>query len=217
MDAPAHVVFVFEVVIALGPLAVYFLGLGLVNSQPRPCLVNARADFVWLTLAFLPVIAVPCVAAAQRGLLLVAAAAALSVAVLFFFLLPDRHSGWVVYNIGERRCRRLISRACRRLGWTLADVGDQQEVHPAGLSISYSAIPWLRNVTVRINTAQGAQRSRQDLVRAIGEELACEPMLPSAIGASLVVIGAGLLGVPMWFLFRHMDAIVEVARQIFKA
>ena len=44
VDAPAHVVFVLEVLIALGPLAVYFLGLGLVNSQPRPCLVNARAD-----------------------------------------------------------------------------------------------------------------------------------------------------------------------------
>jgi hypothetical protein len=217
VDAPAHVVFVLEVLIALGPLAVYFLGLGLVNSQPRPCMINARADFVWLTVAFLPVIAVPSVAMVQQGLLLAAVAVAGVVAVLFFVLLPARRSGWVLYNMEEQRCRRLIARACRRLGWTLIDDGDQQEVQEAGLSISYSAIPWLRNVAVRIETERRAETARHTLVRAIGEELVREPMLPSATGASLVVIGAGLLGVPMWYLFRHMDAIVEVARQIFKA
>ena len=217
MDASAHVVFVFEVLIALGPLAVYFLGLGLVNSQPRPCLVNARADFVWLTVAFFPVIAVPSVAMVQQGMLVVTMVVAVGVALLFFVLLPDRRNGWVVYNIEERRCRRLVSRACCRLGWSLVDEADQQEVAPAGLSISYSAIPWLRNVAVRIDAVPGSERARQTLVRAIGDELACEPMLPSATGASLVVVGASLLGVPMWYLFRHMDAIVEVAQQIFKA
>jgi len=217
VDASSHVVFVFEVLIALGPLAVYFLGLGLVNSQPRPCLVNARADFVWLTVAFVPVIAVPSVAMVQRGLPVVAMVVAGGVALLFFMLLPDRRSGWVVYNIEEQRCRRLVSRACRRLGWTLVDDADRQEVQSAGLSISYSSIPWLRNVAVRIDAEHSDEDDRNTLVRAVGDELACEPMLPSATGASLVVVGASLLGLPMWYLFRYMDAVVEVVQQILKA
>ena len=98
VDASAHAVFVFEVLIALGPLAVYFLGLGLVNSQPRPCLVNARVDFVWLTVAFVPVIAVPSVAMVQQGLLVVALSVVLGVALLFLW----------------EPAHRSLSRVCRR-------------------------------------------------------------------------------------------------------
>ena len=46
------------------------------------------------------------------------------------------------------------------------------------------------------------------------EEMAAEGLLPSPTGASLVLIGAALLGVPMWYLLHHMGAIVDVVRQI---
>ena len=42
-------------------------------------------------------------------------------------------------------------------------------------------------------------------------------MLPSPTGASMVVIGAALLGVPMYYLLNHMNAIVDVVKHIFFA
>ena len=51
-------------------------------------------------------------------------------------------------------------------------------------------------------------------MRAVAREIRREAMLPSPAGASMVVIGAALLGVPMWYLFHHMDAIASAVRQV---
>lgn len=48
-------------------------------------------------------------------------------------------------------------------------------------------------------------------------EIQEESMLPSPAGASMVVIGAAMLAVPMWFFFHHVDAIARAVRQIFFA
>ena len=48
-----------QVIINLAPIAVYFLVLGLVNSLARPMLVDARSDFLVLTLVFVPVMVWP--------------------------------------------------------------------------------------------------------------------------------------------------------------
>ena len=57
MSSADEVVFVLRLALALGPLAIYFLGLGLVNSSARPCVVRARADFVVLAIAVVPMVA----------------------------------------------------------------------------------------------------------------------------------------------------------------
>jgi len=67
LNSADQVLFVLQLILVIGPLAVYFLGLGLVNSQANPCLVNARVDFVVLTTAFIPVILGPMVLLIQHG------------------------------------------------------------------------------------------------------------------------------------------------------
>ncbi len=216
LDSIDQVVFVLEVMLALGPLAVYFLALGLVNSQARPCLVRARADFALLAIAFVPVIIVPVAALVEHGWLWPAAGVVVGVTALFFGMLPGRGAGWVIYNVDPSQCRRLLQRACRRLGWTAEDRGGQLHVAQADLIVSLSAVPWLRNATVRVRSVTGVPcgSAGERLIRALGQEIRQETMLPSSTGASLVVIGAMLLGIPMWYLLHHMGAIVEVVRQI---
>jgi len=216
LDSTEQAAFVLKLVLALGPLAVYFLTLGLVNSQARPHLVNARVDFVLLAIAFVPVIIAPLVMLIEHGRWWLASAVVVVAAGGFSAALPGRDSGWVIYNIGPGQCRRLLERACCRLGWHVVGSDDQLQVVEADLVVSLNALPWLRNVTVRVRGAGAGsgEAARARLLWALGREIRGEAMLPSPTGASLVVVGAGLLGIPMWYLFRHMDAIVDVVRRV---
>ena len=102
--------------------------------------------------------------------------------------------------------------AARRRGWSLAVNDEEARFEPMGLAIQISSLPWLRNVT--LNWSDGQDAGACEFLRAFSDELAREAMLPSPAGASLVLIGAGLLGVPMWYLLHHIDAIVNVVREI---
>jgi len=228
MDSANQVIFVLQVALAIGPLAVYFLGLGLASSQAHPCLVSERSDFVLLALAFVPVIVWPFVALLEAGNMTIAVALLSGMVILFFVLLPRRDQGWVIYNISTEECRRALRRACVRLGWQVEPArppGDAAAVHeddavilPPGLGVSLNSMPWLRNVTIRLRSAdEQMAQEREALREQLTTELRREALLPSPTGAGLVVIGAGLLGLPMWYLFRNMDSIVDVVRRFILA
>lgn len=214
MDPRDQVVFILQVVLALGPIAVYFLGLGLVNSQSRPFLISARMDFTLLAGAFVPLVLVPGFALVSHGHGWIAVLVLAGVLALFTVMLPARGTTWVVYNVGSDQFHRLLERACRRQGWKLRSDGDLLIVDPIGLHLTRHGISWLRNVSIQLQGARRQSVEARQLMAALRDELAGESMLPSPTGASLVVIGASLLGLPMWYLFSHMDQIVDVVRQI---
>ncbi len=219
LNSAEQVVFVLQVIVAVGPLAVYFLGLGLVNSQPRPCLVAARSDFVVLAVAFVPVVVLPISLLVEHRQYGIAAVGIAVFAGLFWGNLPTRRGDWVIYNVGHAQFRRLLHRACRRLGWSLREVDDELHASPAHLAIGYAMLPWLRNVSLRLRSLDGAPRraAQAELIAALHAEIRRESTLPSTMGASLVLVGTALLGVPMWDLLHHMDAIVDVVRRILVA
>ncbi len=222
MDASDQVVFVLQLVLALGPLAVYFLGGGLVNSQAHPCMVPARTDFVVLTIALVPLIMGPVLAMVKFGGWWPLAVASVAAAVFVGVLLPRRNSGWVIYNTSLPQCRRLLYRACRRLGLSAEGNDEQVQIAEIGLTVFLTALPVLRNVTLSLRTqsgrhGEGDQAVVRRLMDTLEGEIQEESMLPSPAGASMVVIGAAMLAVPMWFFFHHVDAIARAVRQIFFA
>ncbi len=224
MNSADQVILVLEVVLTIGPIAVYFLGLGLVSSQARPCLVSERSDFTLLAIAFVPVICWPLVSLLATGRFTLATVLLVAFGLLFFTLLPKRDQGWVLYNISTQECRRTLRRACSRLGWQIEYTAPtssepQAMIKPANLAISFSGLPWLRNMTIRFHPAvcSAQTQARRQLIEALSDELRRESMLPSPTGAGLVVIGATLLGLPMWYLFSNMNAIVDVVRRILPA
>ena len=119
MDSSDQVIFALKVVLAVGPLALYFLALGLVNSQARPCIVSARSDFSLLAIAVVPVVATPVLILIEHGQMVTAAGVVLGLAVAFLSLLPKAGGSWVVYNCSPAQCRRLVRQACQALGWSL--------------------------------------------------------------------------------------------------
>ncbi len=210
--------FVLKVLLTLGPVAVYFLILGLVNSRAHPCLVSTRTDFALLVFAFGPLIVMPLWVLAAHGMHVLMGGLALSLMVIFFGLLPKHHN-WVIYNCGPGQCRRLLSQSCRRLGWH-ADWGNEGglEIPSVALHVHPSALPLLRSVSLHIAITTSGQRIAADrLIDELNEEIRQETMLPSSTGISLVILGAALLGLPMWYLFRNIHAIVDAVGRILSA
>lgn len=223
MNSADQVILVLQVVLMVGPLAVYFLSLGLVSSRPHPCLVSERSDFVLLALAFVPIICWPLISLVTTGRYLLAGALLAGLISLFLLLLPKRQDGWVVYNLSPQELRRALRRACYRLSWQIqythaTDAESAATVNPVGLTLEFSNMPWLRNITVRCQAYGEMDTSaRNHLLRALANELQRESMLPSPTGAGLVVVGTLLLGLPMWYFFHHIDAVVDVVRTMIPA
>jgi len=222
VGASDQVVFVLQLVLALGPLAVYFLGLGLVNSQAHPCMVPARTDFVVLTTALIPLVMGPVLAMVEFGGWWPVLIAGLVVAGFIGLMLPRRNSGWVVYNTSLPQCRRLLCRACRRLGFSADGSEDHVRITEIGLTVLLTSLPVLRNVTLSLRSQphpgpKDNEAVIRRLIHTLEQEIHQESMLPSPAGASMVVIGAAMLAVPMWLFFHHVEAIVRAVRQIFFA
>ncbi len=219
MNTQNEAIFLLRLLINMAPVAVYFLAMGLVNTQSRPRLVSGRSDFIALTLVFVPVLVWPVPILIQYHLTWVLAIGVAVGGVVFWMLLPPPWGSWVVYNISERRCRRLLEDALARLGYAVQQDSAGLIVERANLRISLSAFGLLNNVTLYFSPMEGGQDSKllERIRREFNAGLDGVSLLPSATGACLVIVGVGLLIVPLWMMSRHMDVIVQIVSRLLSA
>lgn len=226
MVGSQQAIFVLQLVLAVGPIAVYFLGLGLANSRPHPVLVKARSDFTLLAIAFLPLVVWPTVSLLGRGYWPLSVLILLASLAAVILVMPRRDAGWVLYNVSPRQCARLLARAVRRCGWEAEAIDGRPEsgqiVDGGRLRIEQENLPVLRNASIRLvgavdGTPRQVERMTTRLIEALHVETQQESLLPSPTGASLVLIGAGLLVLPLWCLVTQMDVIVEAVVRILLA
>jgi len=216
MEASAQVIFLLQVIINLAPIAVYFLVLGLVNSQAHPWMVNARSDFSVLTLVFVPVMVWPIPFLVSNGLWWVVLAGMGFGAAGMIWLMPGRNSGWVVYNIAESHCRRVFEQAAGSLGWDCRWEGNQVRLPVQGLVVRFSVLPMLRNVTLHLEGVSGkaGEQAADRLRERLELQLSRQALLPSLSGSCMVLVGVVLMMFPLWMMSRHMDAIVELVTRL---
>ena len=190
MNSADEVVFVLQLSLTLGPLAIYFLGLGLVNSRAHPCVVNARGDFLVLAIAVFPVIVWPVIVLVELGQLWFAAGVVFALSGLFYWMLPRRDAGWVIYNIDPALCKSVLKEACRKLGWTVEECNNELQIKPVGLHIIFSTLPWLRNVTLGVGKASGGrfESAHTKLGQALHNELQTESMLLYLKTSCIIII-----------------------------
>lgn len=219
MSSHEQAVFFLRVVINIAPVAVYFLALGLVNTQARPRLVSGRSDFIALTLVFVPVLVWPVPVLIQYQLWWVVVAGLCVGGAVFWLLLPERMSTWVVYNISEHRCRRMVKDALARMGLSASEDHLGLTVSSKNLRIDLNGFGLLNNVSVYFKPVHG-QLDEPFLLRLRAEfddQLGTMSLLPSPTGACLVMLGVSLLIVPLWMMSKHMNAIVEIVSRLFSA
>jgi hypothetical protein len=200
----------------VAPIAIYFLVLGLVNSHSRPYLITSRADFVALTCALTPVLLWPVPTFVRSGMTWLLLVGLLVAGGLFTWMLVTTGRGLVIYNISQAMCVRLLEAALRRVG--LRGVWNDQtwEADNGLMSIHLRRFALLRNVTLHfeVRDPQAAP-----LVDELGAELdrglGSVAQLPSTMGACLVLIGLGLMIVPMWMVGRHIQDLVDAMSHLF--
>lgn len=198
----------------VAPVAVYFLMLGLVNSHATPRLVSCRDDFVALTGVMIPFLIAPVPALARAALWWVIVLEAGLAAYAFFALLPGRHAGWVIYNIGSGRGRELVRRCVAELGWG----GEWRSGSWSGASgrLHVTSLSVLRNITVHVELHSPEAESQRLALRSLLEErLSRVQQLPSATGACMLLLGVGMLSVPIWIVGRHIEELVEAVVHLF--
>jgi len=200
-----------------GPVAFYFLSLGLVNCHARPCLITTRSDFIALSVALapLPLWSLPVAIQLESGWML--GLAAILLAIVFRKLVPGRHDGFVIYNTPRRACLNLLDKAISRISPTARRTTDGEWLLPdEGLRIDVRSLALLRTVSIQI-VADGepdaafTKRLRGELERC----LAGMEQLPSPVGAGLVLTGLCIAFVPMWLVTRHIHDLVEVVARFF--
>jgi len=214
MDPAGQVILVLKVLLHVGPVAAYFVTLGLVNSQSSPKIVDARTDFLALTFVFCPLLYWPVPGLVQGGLWWV-------VLIGLALLLPAFHAflnrvgdGWVVYNISDRRAIRLLDRAARELGRAYSWDDRTLRLDDGSLSLRLSALPVLRNVTVHVHAdADEGRQAAAALRERFAALLSAHQLLPSVTGSCLLLLGVGLMMLPLWMMSRHSAAIAEVVNR----
>lgn len=216
VESAESVIRVLQLLLNLGPLALYFLVLGFINSQRRPRLVSSRTDFLSLTVVFLPLLIWPLPFLVTHGWWWALIGSAVLVATAFVSLLPRPYDGWVVYHVTEEEFRAIAARSARQIGWTVHVEGTDIVIPEPGLRLRISAFPWLGSVSVQVRAVHGRLdvESFRALQTRIERRLARRSLLPSAVGTCLVLVGVTLAIIPLWTMLRHMDAIVEVVRNL---
>lgn len=216
MNEGYEVVDVLMLVGNVGPLAVYFLILGLVNSHARPFLMTSRADFLALTSVLLPVLIWPVPDFIRAGLYLWLTLGLLLAVALFVRLLPGRLDGFVVYNVSVRQCVRMLNLSLRRLGLAGRWKGGAWTSDDGSLSVCVRGFAPLRNASIHVESTDSLRR---EWVPRIGADLEGRlksvAQLPSASGAALVVAGVTLMILPMWMVGRHIHDLVDAMTHVF--
>lgn len=207
-----RVVDVLMLVGNLAPVALYFLALGLVNSHARPYLITSRSDFILLTSVLIPVLIWPVPAFAVAGTwwpLVLGGGAAVGV---FLWMLPSAEAGFVVYNVSEARCRRLVLESLRSVGWEGSWDGNTWRARSGEFCLHLSEFGLLRNVALHFDPA-GPRTEAFGL--ELDRRLKTVSQLPSNMGVCLVVIGVGLLIAPIWMVGRHIHDLVDAMSHVF--
>lgn len=208
---------VVDVLLLVGnvaPVALYFLALGLVNSHSRPYLITRRADFVALTIVLVPVIFWPLPRFISAGSWWPLIPSGCLLAGVFLWMLPRAGDGFVVYNIAEAKCLRALEGALAALRWAGSWEGKTWRSDCGRLAVHVRGFAILRNVTLHVEGPESAWAC-STLGGELHRRLTSITQLPSPTGAGLVLVGLGLMILPMWTVSRHIDDLVDAMLHLF--
>lgn len=220
MSESENAILTLQVILTIAPIAAYFLTLGVVNSQSRPRLISGRYDFLLLTGTFLPIVFWPLASVSNTYGWHLVLAIALLAGLGLRTVLPHPWKHWVIYNADAAMAGVAVRSALDRLGWQYRQdsprifrlTDRQMRIEITGLGLLNAV-----NLHVHTDAANPAEAQLDPLIGALGASLRRYELLPTATGLCLVLIGAGLMIVPMWMMTRHMRDIVEAIERLFVA
>ncbi|MBN2021551.1 MAG: hypothetical protein JW809_02050 [Pirellulales bacterium] len=200
----------FRLCLAIGPVAVYLVLLGLVNLGRRPLVVSGARDAAALSLAVAGLVFVgpielffPETAAIRFGVGVWAFLVALYGLCVTFVLLTLRPR-LVVYNVSVDELRPILAELVEKLDGEGRWAGDSLSLPNLGVHLHVEAVPSLRNVTLASSGPRqdyvGWRKLELALAEALGgftaaRNVACLSLLSAGV-VLLVLLGAAVVRDP---------------------
>jgi hypothetical protein len=211
MDTNAQVILVLKLALNIAPPALYFVILGLVNSQFRPSLITSRRDWLALMVVFFPVMLYPALWLATSGYVPAGAIVLLLGAAGVYLTLPKFDSGWVVYNCSRADVVRSLLAAMDDIGIDY-DLRDDDRIYlPASdIELELSGLPILRNTTITILSKGVTSEVVEQIEISLRQRLEGIECAMNPSGPAMLLGGTAMLVLPLLMMVHHMDAFVRV-------
>ena len=152
----------FELSLALGPLAMYFVALGIINLGSRPVVVRGSRETAALALALVGFVLIgpialffPEAAANQFGPKVWLLLLAFYILSVFLWILVSRPR-LVIYNVDPVELRKLLTEVAIEVDPDARWAGDNLALPQRGVQLHVEDHPRMRNVTL---LAVGAEQS----------------------------------------------------------
>jgi hypothetical protein len=208
--------------IALGPLGVYLLLLGIINLMPRPFLTNGARDTAALGIALSGCVVagpmelfMPEAAAATLGYLvwpMLLGLYALSVTLLILVARPRM----VIYNVTPERLRPVLAELVSELDDEARWAGDTVAMPKLHVQLSIETQAAMRNVQlVAVGTSQSYSGWRR-LEAGLSAALADVHVGPNPYGISFVTFALLILGIAAFWMVRQPDAVVQALKDMLR-
>jgi hypothetical protein len=208
MLASAQLDVTVQVAVVAVPVAMYFLLLGLFNSQRTPQLLPARRDFILLVAAFLPVLVMP--ALNYVGVSAWTVVLATGGACLAAVLAAPRGSGqWVIYNIQSPEALRACERSLQSMGLGFVRCGRRLRLEGMDAELRLWAMPLLRNVSLSVG-GPDAGRILPEFQHRLAGQLGLMPTQATPMALAFVLIATVMLVAPLGMVADRMPEMVRL-------
>lgn len=208
--------------IALGPLAVYFLVLGLINISPRPFVTTGGRDFAALALAISGLVAAgpmelffPERSAATFGWYVWVMLLALYFLIVVLICLTLRPR-LVIYNITADELRELLNHSMLELDAQASWTGDTLMLPNLGVQAHLEPFSSVRNVQLVASGPRQSQSGwkRLELQTAL---LTRNVRMPRNVyGFSQLAFAALMLGTIVLYLARRPDTVAQSLEEMLR-
>jgi hypothetical protein len=208
--------------IALGPLAVYLLLIGLINISRRPLLTTGTRDVTALAIAVGGFIIIgpmelflPERAAAQFGgfvWLMLLAIYALFILLVVLILRPRL----VIYNISLNELQPVLQCVATKIDCQAAWFGETLVLPSLGIQFYLDPNRALRNVQLISSGPQQNLAGWRELQIALLASLRKTPCLPNPYGFSLITLGLVMVGVLTYSLVQDTHAVAQSLHEMLR-
>ncbi len=220
MDSTSQVILILKLALNIAPPALYFVILGLVNSQSKPHLISSRNDWLALVCVFFPVVVYPSIVLANWGYYMPALGIIAAIGIGLMISLPNPGTGWVIYNTSKSAVRKLITRTLDKhsIEYKIDAEDDLIIIPREGLIIKMTYFAILRNVTVSLDKVGNKSITNSSVSDILENELSSKIAFIESglnvIGPAMLIAGSSMLILPLIMMIRHIDAFVRVVSDL---
>lgn len=208
--------------IAIAPLAVYLLLLGVMNLRGRPFVTTGARDAAALAIGLVGfVIAGPMELFFPEGAASRFGAWVWLMLVIFYGLCVSlvvllMRSRIVVYNISLEQLRPVLTAVAMKMDPRSRWNGDSLLLPERKVHLHVEPVAWLRNVQLTAGGSQQSYEGWQELEEGLSAALKKMKVGPNLVGVPLLIIsGALALGAAVWML-GDKQAVAQALEELWR-